>query len=259
MNSKIFVLSLFLLSWAKSQAQLNESDTVKFQLRTGVSGNWQQGNVNLLAIRSRLEFSFSPAKKWVVKSQNSSLYQEFSSKKADNDIFSRNYLYYQPQKKIYPFAIAYISSNFRRKIATRFFTGAGITYQLLNKPNQVIKFSATAVYETNSFKETTYNYSENNGSKKINLWRGTLFTTGWTYLFKHRLRIYYDAFWQPAFSNKNNYRTQVDIGADLPLWKGLNFTTLYTSAYENVVISNIKQADKIITFGFSYNFKTKKN
>lgn len=258
MKNRICFLLLLSLSRVTSNAQLNESDTVKFQLRTSLTGNYQQGNVNILTIRSRIDFTYSPAKVFVFKSQNSSLYQEFSSKKADNDIFSRNFIYYKPQKRIYPFGIAYISTNYRRKIDTRLFAGAGITYQLLNKTYHVIKLSANAVYETSTLKGTVYNYSKYNGSNKINLWRGTLFMGGWNYLLKNHLRFYYDAYWQPAFNDNNNYRTQFDVGIDFPVWKGLNFTALYTFTHENVTIINIKQEDKILTFGLAYNLKIKR-
>jgi hypothetical protein len=36
-------------------AQLNESDTARFQFRAGVTGAWQKGNVDLLVLRGRLE------------------------------------------------------------------------------------------------------------------------------------------------------------------------------------------------------------
>lgn len=253
--SLILILTVIFLK--NTHAQINESDTTKFQLRASATANYQSGNVNTLTIRNRVDFSCRPFLNIVFKSQNSSLYQEFSSKKADNDIFSRNYFYYKPQNKIYPIAIAYISSNYRRKIDTRFFTGAGVTYQLLNKTNNTIKISASAVYEENRFNGNQYNYPAYNNSNSISLWRGTLFTGGWHWLLQKHLRIYYDAFWQPGFNNKNNYRTQYDIGADFPVWKGLNFTALYTFTHENVVINSVKQEDKILTFGIAYNFKTK--
>ena len=257
---KIYKLSLscfWLLSGYYSFAQLNESDTLQFQLRSSISGNYQQGNVALLTIRSKLDFTIAPVKQVVLKSQNSSLYQEFGYRKADNDLFSRNYLYWRPQRKVYPFGIVYISSNFRRKIETRLFAGAGVTYQFVQKQFHVLKLSASAVYETNQFKGTVYNKTEYNGRNQINLWRGTLYTGGWNYLLNHKLRLYYDVYWQPAFNNQNNYRTQFDVGADVPLWKGLNLSVLYIFTHENVVISNIKQQDKILSFGFSYNFKQK--
>lgn len=255
---KKYLIPIFLLLVTTDViGQLNESDTVKIQVRASLSGNYQQGNVDLLAVRSKLDFTVSPVRAIVFKSQNSSLYQEFGNRKADNDLFSRNYFYWKPQKKVYPFGIAYISSNFRRKMNTRWFAGAGVTYQLVQKQFHVLKLSASAVYETNRFNGTVYNKTEYNGSNQINLWRGTLYAGGWHYLLHHKLRWYYDAYWQPAFNNSGNYRTQYDVGVDLPVWKGLNLSVLYTYTHENVVIQNIRQKDRILTFGFSYNFKQK--
>lgn len=131
---KIFFVLIALLVFASNAiAQINESDTSKFQLRSSVTGNFQKGNVEVLTLKSKIDFSYSPLKDFVFKSQNNSLYQEFYSIEADNDIFSRNYFYYKPTAAIYPFAIAYISTNYRRKVDARYFVGAGFTWQLVNK------------------------------------------------------------------------------------------------------------------------------
>jgi hypothetical protein len=258
MKKQFFIFVIFLLSLGKTLAQLNESDTTRFQLRAALTGNYQQGNVEVLNIKSKLECSFSPHKNWVIKSQNSSLYQAFYSVEADNDIFSRNYLYYNPQQKVYPFAIGYISTNYRRKIGNRYFAGAGVSYQVIATNKNVLKLSASTVYETTNFNSNIYNYNEYNGYDKINLWRGTLYVAGWHYLLQRHIRLYYDAYWQPAFNNSNNYRVQVDIGADFPIWKGFSFNALYAFTHENVVIEKVKQEDKILTFGLAYNLKQDK-
>lgn len=257
MKQQSLILILMIMFLKNTGAQINESDTVKFQFRASATANHQSGNVNILTIRNRVDFSYRPFADIVLKSQNSSLYQEFSSKKADNDIFSRNYFYYQPQNKIYPFAIAYISTNYRRKINTRFFAGAGATYRLLDKTNHTLKISASALYEQNHFTDNQYNYAEYNNSNTISIWRGTFFMGGWHWLFQKHVRIYYDAFWQPAFNNQKNYRTQYDMGADFPVWKGLGFSILYTFTHEHVVINKVRQDDRILTFGLMYNFKVK--
>lgn len=257
MKIRHVIVLLFSLSCLYAKGQLNESDTVKFQLRTGLTSNYQQGNVNILTIRSRLEFSYSPGRDFVFKSQSSGLYQEFSSVKADNDIFSRNYIYYRPQKRVYPFGIVYLSSNYRRKIESRFFGGAGVTFQLLNKTLHVLKLSVSAVHERSQFKGSSFNEPVYNDSKRIKLWRGTMYAGGWSYVLNNRFRLYYDAYWQPAFNNSSNYRTQVDLGADFLLWKGLSFNTLYTYTHENVVVNGVKRDDKILTFGFAYALKLK--
>jgi hypothetical protein len=246
-----------LIFWPASKvfAQLNESDTLQFQLRTSVTGNWQSGNVALLTVRGKLELVFRPSGTIVFKTQNSSLYQSFSGRKADNDIYSRNYLYYRPQRVLYPFAIAYLSANFRRKIKQRYFTGAGITWQLLNNGTDVIKLSGSLVYEGTSFFSKSFNLPSFDGSSKVEVWRGTAYIAGWHYILERRVRLYYDAFWQPQLSNRQNYRTQFDLGLDVPVWKGLAVVLNYSYTHENLVVLTVKQDDRIFTAGIACNFK----
>jgi Protein of unknown function, DUF481 len=257
MMKRLMILCFFSFFWADSFAQLNESDTLKFQLRASVTGNYQQGNVEVLNVRSRLDFVVKISKDVVFKSQNNSLYQEFYSIKADNDYFSRNFLYYKPNNKIYPFAISYISSNFRRKVDFRYFAGAGITWQALNKKNTVLKISASTVYESTKFSGTTYNFSEFDGNEKINVWRGTLYAGGMANLLENHIRLYYSAYWQPAFENNNDYRAEFDVGLDFPIWKGFSFNTHYNYTHEQIVVNKIKQKDRLLSFGVAYNYKIK--
>lgn len=233
-------------------AQLNESDTLKFQLKTGVSGNLQKGNVDLFLIRGRLEFSFIPLKTLVFKSQNSSLYQTFSGRKADNDLFSRNYLYFRPERRLYPFAISYSSSNFRRRIRFRHFTGAGLTLQMLRKPGQSVKLAFNSVFEKTQFRDDQYNIARYTGKDQISVWRTTVYVAGSHLLFQKKLRVSYDAYWQPVWGYAVNNRTQLDLAFEIPLWKGLSATALYTISREAVVISGIKPTDRILSFGITY-------
>ncbi len=256
------IIWVLCLLWSvQVHAQLNESDTLKLQLRINVNGNYQTGNVSLLTLRNRLDFSVSPLKNWVFKSQNSSMYQAFYGKKADNDLFSRNYLYYKPSMPVYPFGIAYVSSNFRRRIDLRYFAGLGLSWQVIRKANHVLKVSASTVYEYNRFNGSQFNETQYNGSNKIQLWRGTCYLGGWHYLWHRRMRLYYDAFWQPGFNNSKNYRTQADVGVDFQVWKGLSFNALYTYTHENVVVQKVLEDDKILTFGlaYRYNLPNRKN
>ena len=253
--NKILFSFVLLMSNAYSFAQLNESDTARVQLRAGLTGAWQQGNVSLLTLRSRLEAVSNGMKPLVFKTQNNSLYQEFGNRKADNDISSRNYLYYRPTNKVYPFAMAYLQTNYRRQISFRWFAGVGATWQLVQKPRSNLKLSASLVYEQTQFKSSIYNETVYNGNDQINLWRATAYLSGWHQLFHQRMRLYYTAYWQPALDGNNNYRTQLDAGIDFPVWKGLSFTALYTFAHEEVVVQKVKQDDRILTFGLSYQFR----
>lgn len=235
-------------------AQLTETDTAKFQLRCSVTGNYQQGNVELLNIKTRIDLLFRSGNKWAFKSQNNHLYQAFYSKKADNDIFSRNWWYYQPERQLYPFAIAYIAGNFRRKIDLRYFAGAGLTLRIIQSSNHQLKLSASAVYEQTRFAGLSFNDPYYNGSSRIAVWRATCYLAGANYLLSRHFRLYYDAYWQPAIEHARNYRVQLDTGIDIPLYRGLAFSLLFSFTRENTVITGIQREDKLLGFGLSYYF-----
>lgn len=237
-------------------AQLNESDTTRLQLRASLGGNQQQGNVEMFSLRSRLDISLAARCNLVFKSQNASLYQTFYTVKADNDLFSRNYLYFRPFRRLYPFAIGYVSTNYRRRIDLRYFAGAGGTVQLLNSRPHVLKLSTSIVYESSRFGGQTFNDTTYNGFGRIALWRATVWLGGWHYLFDTHLRLYYDVFYQPAFGNAFNYRWQADVGFDVPVWRGIAFSALYTYAHENVVVNAVRQNDALLTLGLSFNLRT---
>ncbi len=232
--------------------QLNESDTALLQLRASVSGNFQKGNVNLLLLRGYLEASVAPSKNWVLKSQNVSLYQAFFKTKADNDVLSRNFIYYRPYRRFYPFAIAYVSTNFRRQIAWRYFTGLGATAQILQAENHQLKASVGVVYEQSKFTSEMYNYGKYNGSNTINNWRATTWLWGKHRIWQNRLTGYYSMYWQPSFQDRYNYRLQADLGIELQVWKGLAFNAHYTYTLENVVAVKTAQTDQIVSFGLAY-------
>lgn len=254
----VFAVVTTLLFRGVATAQINESDTLKFQIKTSLTGNYQTGNIEVLTIKGKLDLAAKLSKDFVYKSQNSTLYQEFYNKEADNDIFSRNYVYYRPQNKVYPYAIGYVSTNYRRKVDLRYFAGAGVTYQLIQTKNNVLKLSGNIVYEQTKFNATAYNDNYYNGTNRIKLWRASAFISGWSWILENHLRLSYDAYWQPALDHSKNYRTQMDLGLDFPIWKGLSATALYTYTHENVVPITTKTTDNILTFGFNYALKTKK-
>lgn len=239
----------------KLAAQLNESDTARLQIRAGMSGAWQQGNIELLTLRSRLEAVTNGMMQIVFKTQNNSLYQSFGRNKADNDISSRNYVYYNPQARVYPFAMIYLQTNYRRQISSRWFGGAGGTWQFVRSTTSNLKLSGSLVYEETKFRRSECNEMAYNGNNQITLWRATAYLSGWHQLFEQRLRLYYSAYWQPGLSETHNFRSQIDAGIEFPVWKGLNATMVYSITHEEVVPLQVKQNDRILTFGFSYLFK----
>lgn len=234
------------------QAQLNESDTTSFQLRATVTGVYQGGNVRYQALRGNAAVVVRLPAHCTVKTENTSLYQAFSGRKTDNDLDSRNFLYYNSQGRLYPFALGFLSTNFRRRLAFRYFTGAGITGQPIQRPRHVLKLSAGLMYETSRFSEGTFNREEYSGNKEIKLARATLYMSGRHYLSGKTLRLYYDLYFQPSLSDRHNYRIHVNVGTDVRIGKGFSLTALYVFSHENVVVQGVQSGDALLTLGLSY-------
>ena len=232
-------------------AQMNESDSLNFKAHLSLTGFWQGGNVETVIFRAKSALSFRPWKKWVFKTTNSYVYQEFGREKADEDILSLNFLYLNPERKIYPLVLGFASTNFRRDIDLRYLLGAGITVQVLNKEDNWLKFSLTSEYEQTDFGSDDFNRSEFDGSSSINTFRATLWVNGKYQLFKKKAIVTLESYFQPSLEQSSNFRWQADLGLELPVWKFLNFKINYLNTFESVVIADQEQEDRFLTFGFT--------
>lgn len=232
-------------------AQMNESDTLNIKAKLSLTGFWQGGNVQTVIFRAKAEMSFKPFKKGVFKTSNSYVYQEFGKVKADEDILSLNFLYFNTDKKIYPLILGFVSTNFRREIELRTLFGGGFTYQILNNKNNYIKLALTSEYERTNFNKTNFNRPIYNGDEIISTLRGTIWLNGKYQLSKNKLILTHESYFQPSFEESNNFRWQADVGLELPIVKHLNFKINYLRTFESLVIENQKQEDQFLSFGFT--------
>jgi len=232
-------------------AQINESDSLKLKADLSLTGFWQGGNVETLIFRAKSGITYKPWKKWVVKTQNSYVYQEFGREKADADFLSLNFLYFNPDKKFYPQLLGFLSTNFRREISSRSLLGGGVTYQAYKKKKNWLKLSLTTEYEQTNFDNTDFNINEYDGNNEIDTFRATLWLNGKYYLFKDKLILTHESYYQPSLEEGNNYRWQADFGIELPIWKFLNFKINYLHTFESIVVADQKREDQFLTFGFT--------
>lgn len=248
MKKALFFISLLPLSIL---AQVNESDSVKLKADLSLTGVFQGGNVQTVIFRAKSEASYRPWKKWVVKTINSYVYQEFGRVKADEDILSLNFLYFNPERKIYPLILAFISTNFRREIDLRSLLGAGFTYQILSKGDNWLKVSLSSEYEQTDFNSTRFNRDEFDGNTEINTFRGTIWINGKYHLLNKKLILSHESYFQPSLEQSNNYRWQADLGLELPISKRLNFKINYLHTFESIVVEGQVEEDRFLTFGFT--------
>ncbi len=232
-------------------AQLNESDTSKIRANLALTGVLQGGNVQTIIFRAKSEVSYRPHDKWVFKTTNSYVYQEFGQTKADEDILSLNFLYFTPEKKVYPLILAFASTNFRRAIDWRSLIGGGFTFNVYKKEKNWLKFSLTSEYEHTEFNNLDFNRDLYDGNQNINTFRGTLWVNGKYHIVKDRLIFGHESYFQPSLEDSNNYRWQADLSLQMPLWKWLNFNINYRHTFESIVVENQHEEDRFLTFGFT--------
>ncbi|MFY0674061.1 MAG: DUF481 domain-containing protein [Bacteroidia bacterium] len=247
---KHLVFLVFLMPLALF-GQTNESDSLKTEAGLSVTGMFQGGNVQTVIFRTKTELSFTTFNNWVLKTVNSYVYQAFGGVKADQDLLSLNFLYFQPQKRIYPQLIGIATTNFRREIALRYLVGTGITFQVLEQKDAWLKISLSSEYEETEFRRSQFNLEEYNGSNDINTFRATLWVNGKYKLYDKRITLSHESYIQPSLNKSNNYRWQADLGLELMLTKRFNFKINYLSTYESIVIEGQKQNDRLLTFGLS--------
>ncbi|MFY0631315.1 MAG: DUF481 domain-containing protein [Flavobacteriaceae bacterium] len=243
------IVYLFLFLPIILSAQINESDTLSLKANLSLTGFWQSGNVETLIFRTKSEVSFIPWNKWVFKTQNSYVYQEFGKEKADEDFLSLNFLYINPTRRFYPLFLGFASTNFRREINARYLYGGGITYQVLNKKKNWLKVSLTGEYEQTNFKRADFNIAAYNNSTSINTFRSTLWVHGKYHVFKNKFILSHEMYVQPSLEESNNFRWRADVALEIPVWKFLNFKINYLRTYESIVIKNQERKDEFLTFG----------
>jgi len=241
----IFLFTCFL------NAQINESDTLKLKANLSLSGLYQGGNVETIIFRAKNEFTYKPFKRFVYKNTNSYIYQEFGGDKADEDILSLNFLYLNPNKRLYPQILGFFSTNFRRKIDYRYLLGVGATYQILTKEKNWLKTSLSSEFESTEFNATQFNEAQYNGMSSIQTLRATLWLQGKHHFFKGKMIFGHQSYYQPSLEESNNYRWSTDLSLEFPIWKYLNFKINYIHTTESVVVANQEQEDQFLTFGFT--------
>ncbi len=247
---KKYILYILILPIFVS-AQINESDSLKVKASLSFTGLWQSGNVETLILRGRTDFSIKPWKKWVFKNTNSYVYQAFNKDKADSDFLSLNFLYFNPEKRLYPQVLGFLSTNFRREIAQRYLFGAGATYQIIQGDKNWLKASLTFEYEDTDFRQSMFNKAQFNGSRSINTFRSTIWLSGKYELFKKKMILKHQSYYQPSLEDSDNYRWQADLSAEFPIWKYLNFKVNYLRTFESIVIQGQEEQDEFLTFGFT--------
>jgi Protein of unknown function, DUF481 len=239
------------LSMSSVRAQLTESDTLTFGYRANVAGSWITGNVERLLINSNLDLSHV-GKTVGIKSSNSYIYGTIFKRETENDIFSRNFFYLYPRKRLYPYAMLWLQNSERQKIEYRYQAGVGLSYGLIHTVNSQLKISGTITHEETRYNGTNFiTVPENVENDKIKNWRGTVRLLGHFKLPNKKVQALFETWYQPALDDPDNWRYLLNAALDVPLFRHFSFRSSLLYSYENIVLVGVQRKDTILTFGFT--------
>lgn len=251
MRKLIFLLltPLFLLSWQDSFSQLNESDSIKWQIKFNAAGSILDGNVARTLLLNRLELA-KVNRKFGVSTRNDYQYGSTRYVLTENDVISYNFIYLKPLSKVYPYLMALVETNYRRKIDFRYQVGPGVSWNVIRTKASAVKLSATATYEHTRYGGTLFDDARYNGSTVIETWRATCRVFG-KHVVDKRMRISYEFWWQQSLSESFNYRYHTEEALEFPISKRISLRTAFRYSFENVELVGLKPFDLFWTYGFT--------
>lgn len=249
MNKICLFFIVVLLSAGKLFAQLNENDSIPWQVKFNATGSILDGNVARTLLLNRIEVAHAN-KQWGISTRNDYQYGRTFYKLTENDVISYNFLYLRPLNKIYPYLMALVETNLRRKIDFRYQVGPGITWNVINKKTSLLKLSATSTYENTRYADTIFDDEKYNGSNSIETWRITGRIFG-KHTLESKVRISYEFWWQQSLNESINYRYHTEEAIEFPITKHLALRTALRYSYENIELLGLKPFDLFWTYGLT--------
>ncbi|MFN8282403.1 MAG: DUF481 domain-containing protein [Chitinophagales bacterium] len=240
-------------------AQLQENDTAKWQVNTALSGKFNSGNVVRFIITPELNVThIASSKKYGFTLNERYTFGTFRKIRSENDLFSRNFFYIIPTKKVYPYLMYWMQTHNGQGLKFRYQVGIGATYVPLRKNGQVIKLSITGTFEQNWYKQNGLTFISDTSASKYNAFRFTARIFGSHHVAKNMVELYYEAYFQQAVNNKHNFHFYAESGLNVRIIKGFSMKTFLTYEYQKVHIQKVQPSDLVFNFGVNYRFITKK-
>jgi hypothetical protein len=240
-------------------AQLNESDSTPLQLKFTATGSYLDGIVNRLLLVNRAEIAYAKPT-WGFSSRNDYQFGRTFYRQTENDILSYNYLYANPLRRSYPYAMLLIETNYRRKVNFRYQPGLGVSYNLVQERHNLLKLSLTGSFEHSKYGGTEFENHENSNppSSVIETWRLTGRVFGRHRLLHDRLRLLYEIWFQQSVLDGANYRYHTDDALEFPVSKYIALRLGFRYTYEHVELVGNKPYDLFLTYGITIsNFQTR--
>lgn len=259
MKLKILLTAIASLAFAGGAiAQLEEGDTARWQFNSNFSLRLNKGNVERLIVTPEANVAHIQAKQlWGFSARQRFTYGTFGPVRTENDLLSRNFIYLTPERKVYPYLMAWFQTHARQKLDFRYQVGPGVTLVPLKKNHQVLKVSMTFTYERNWYANSGLNYIEDQAVKEYQVVRLTGRVFGSHNFSNGIVSLYYEFLFQQATNNKYNWRIFTEGGVNTKIIYGFSMRTYVNYEYQQVHVSTEKANDLILNIGLSYKISSK--
>ena len=244
-----FLVCLCLLGLALPiNAQLLEADTARWAY--GLTGNLylSKGNVDRLLLRTDASVKHL-GEGWGFASEQTYQYGTFGPLRTENDVFSRNFAYLKPQKRVYPYLMVWLERNLRKQINFRYQIGPGISADIVKQSNYLLKVSLTATWEHSRFAGNDFVNADPQASPDIATPRLTPRLFGEHRMFAGRLLLQHETWFQQSLRFRANRRFHQVLVWQLPLGKVFAFRSRLDYMYEHVGLRGVAQGDLYLTAG----------
>lgn len=239
-------------------AQLNESDTARWQVNSNLSVRLNTGNVERLIITPELNAAHLPRRKtWGFSARQRFTYGTFGAFRTENDLLSRNFLYLYPTRRIYPYLMVWLQTHALQMLDFRYQAGLGITVVPLRKNQHVIKLSATATHEQNWYRERGLQHLDNPMALHYAVFRITARVYGSHSFSQQAVSIYYECLFQQATDNENNWRVFAESGITSRITKQFSMRTYINYEYQQVHLLTRKPHDLVLNVGLNYQVRSR--
>lgn len=215
------------------------------------------GNVERVLLRGEAGFSHhNPL--WAAATTNSYLWGTFGSFRTENDWSSRNHVYLFPEARIYPFAMHWLETSYRRRIDVRNQAGAGATWAIVSAPQTILKLSLMLSGEATDYAAAANLPDGALQSTERPLMRGTPRLYFRQNLGSESTALISELWYQQALQTQNDYRWHWETGIEWALGQTLSLKTLLVYHYESAIPQRVVREDLAWTFGVSAKFVSDK-
>ncbi|HEY5369893.1 MAG TPA: DUF481 domain-containing protein [Hanamia sp.] len=235
--SKFICLFSLLVCWHAAFSQFNDSTHHRFSLAsTGIINQTQELSSfvsnNIISYElNQKKINFNTAASWVYGKQD---------KQVSNNDYSAfaNLDYLKDIKRLYYWGLFFFDKSYSLKVNYRFQLGAGVAYNVLNKPNLNLSLSDGFVYESSDLTDPVI-------GKDVYQTVRNSFRLKFHWVYKDILVFDAAEFYQPSLASFNDYilKSNNSLSIKLNKWLAINASLAYNK------ISRTERENLLITYG----------